>query len=163
MLSGRVDVAVSHEVDTRGIHHWSIHLYEELLGYSTLLPMNGDAPLQVPPLRTVYECVGNRYNFRVTVNGNYNPFQEPRPDESICVADRLVDVDMRNADEALRAVPVDNTAWEYSSQVWVFDALDALYDIQLIPDTHFADTHISLCELRQEAGDMPGDMSFLYN
>ena len=65
---------------------------------------------------------------------------------------------MRDADEALRAVPVDNTSWEYSSQIWVFDGLDALYDMELFPDDHFAAAHAWLCHIHQGAEDMPAEM-----
>ena len=66
---------------------------------------------------------------------------------------------MRSADEALRRVPVDNTSWVYSSQVWVFDALDALYDIDLLPDDHYAVAHSTLCDFHQRL-EMPGDSEY---
>lgn len=46
---------------------------------------------------------------------------------------------------------MDNTSSEYSSQIWVFDALDALHDMELFPDDHFASAHAMLCHLHQGA------------
>jgi len=151
MNGGCLDVAISNAVDSRGINHWSIHLYKEV--DDPTLQTNGDAPH-----RTVYQCVGDLYNFRVTTNSNYDPTQEPALDESIRVTEGIDDVDMHDADEALRAVPVDNTSWEYSSQIWVFDGLDALYDMELFPDDHFAAAHAMLCHIHQGAEDMPPEM-----
>jgi len=152
MEGGVLDVAISHAVDSRGINHWSIHLYKEL--DDPALQTNGKAPH-----RTVYQCVGNLYDFRVTANSNYDPTQEPALDESIRVTEGIDDVDMHDADEALRvSVPVDNASWEYSSQVWVFDALDELYDMGLFPDDHFSDAHHMLCDLHQGAEDMPDEI-----
>jgi hypothetical protein len=151
MDGGVLDVAISHAVDSRGINHWSIHLYKEL----------DDAALETDSNvsnRTVYQCVGNLYDFRVTANNNYNQTQEPAIDESIRVTEGMVDVDMRDADEALRGVPVDNTSWEYSGQIWVFDALDELYDMELFPDDHYAAVHARLCHLHQGAEDMPAEI-----
>jgi hypothetical protein len=49
---------------------------------------------------------------------------------------------------------VDNTSWYYSNQIWVFDALDALFDIGLLPDDHYALAHIMLCEFHQRVEDI---------
>ena len=76
------------------------------------------------------------------------------PKECEQVADELTDVDMIKANEALRAVPVDNTSWYYTNQLWVFDALDALFDIGLLPDNHYALAHILLCESHQRVEDI---------
>ena len=88
------------------------------------------------------------------VDSSYSHVPGQRPKECQRVADGLTDVDMSNAKEALSAVPVDNTSWYYSNQVWVFDALDALFDIGLLPDDHYALAHIMLCEFHQRVEDI---------
>jgi len=150
MDGGCLDVAISHAVDSRGINHWSIHLYRELL--NPTLQTDGDAPG-----RRVYRGVGDVFHFRVTVT-DYDPTQQPAIEESIRVTEGMAGADMHDADEALREVPVDNTSWEYSSQIWVFDALDVLYDMELFPDNHFSDAHAMLCHLHQGAEDMPSEI-----
>ena len=60
---------------------------------------------------------------------------------------------MLNADQALKEVPVDNTSAEYSSQIWVFDALDVLYDMELFPDQHFYEAHAMLSHLHYDGVD----------
>ena len=49
----------------------------------------------------------------------------------------MSDSDIVAADETLEPVPVDNTWDDYSSQHWVLDALDSLYDMDLFPDDHY--------------------------
>jgi hypothetical protein len=156
-MNGCIDVAISYAVDSLGLQHWSIHLYKE---HRASFPPTNDDANDDSRHHTVYQCAGNLHNFRVTVDSDYNPIQEPHLDFCQRVGDRLLDIEMRYADEALRGVPVDNTSWVYSSQIWVFDALDALYDIDLLPDDHYALAHLTLCDFHQRIQEMPGDVEY---
>ena len=156
-MNGCIAVAISYAVDSLGVQHWSIHLYKEPRDPNS--PTNDDAN-DDSRLHTVYQCVGNLHNFFVTVDSNYDPLEEPHIHFRQRVGDRLLDIEMGYADEALRGVPVDNTSWVYSSQIWVFDALDALYDIDLLPDDHYAVAHSTLCDFHQRIEEMPGDVDY---
>ena len=155
---GCIDAVVNHTVNAIGLQEWSIHLYKAIPPLTQLgwhLPQsNGHAANDDSHLHTVYQCVGNVHHFRVVVDSSYSHVPGQRPKECQRVADGLTDVDMSNAKEALSAVPVDNTSWYYSNQVWVFDALDALFDIGLLPDDHYALAHIMLCEFHQRVEDI---------
>jgi len=162
MNKGCIDALVSHTVNALGLQEWSIHLYKAIPPLNQLgwplrqLESNGHAAIYDSRcLHTVYQCVGNvHHKFRVVVDSSYLPIPGHRPKECERVADGLMDVDMSNAKEALSAVPVDNTSWYYSNQIWVFDALDALFDIGLLPDDHYALAHIMLCEFHQRVEDI---------
>ena len=67
----------------------------------------------------------------------------------------MTPTDMGAADQALRAVPVDNTSDEYSSQVWVLDALEELMDMRLIQEGEsFLDVHAMLLHMHQGVGEL---------
>jgi hypothetical protein len=163
MNKGCIDVVVSHTVaaigvqgtvNAIGLREWSIHLYKAIppvdIALGRHIPQSNDHAVNDDShLHTVYQCVGNAYHFLVVEDNSYTPTPGDRPKECERVADELTDVDMSKANEALRAVPVDNTSWYYSNQLWVFDALDALFDIGLLPDNHYALAHILLCEFHQ--------------
>jgi hypothetical protein len=159
MNKGCIDVVVSRTVNAIGLQQWSIHVYKAIppldigLGAWDIPQSNGDGADDDPHLHTVYQCVGNAYHFLIVEDNNpASPGHWPKECEQ--VADELTDVDMIKANEALRAVPVDNTSWYYTNQLWVFDALDALFDIGLLPDNHYALAHILLCESHQRVEDI---------
>jgi len=154
MNGGCFDVAISNEVDSRGITKWSIHLYKQFSDETIHKQTNGDIPL-----RTVFQCVGPPYHYTVEVREHQDVLHNPSHLHSIRVTGGIVDVDYDDADEALRVVPVDNTSDEYTSQIWVFDALDAMYDMELFPDDDFAEAHGLLCEMHQGVEDMDIDLA----
>jgi hypothetical protein len=162
MNKGCIDVVVSHTVapigvqgtvNALGLREWSIHLYKAIphvdIALGQYIPQSnrGHEVNDDSHLHTVYQCVGNAHHFLIVEDSNPTPGDRPKECER--VADELTDVDMSKAKETLRAVPVDNTSWHYSNQIWVFDALDALFDIGLLPDDHYAQAHILLCEFHQ--------------
>lgn len=150
MNGGCFDVAISDQVDSRGITKWSIHLYKHF--DDPTHQTNGDIPL-----RTVFQCHGIPHHWDIFVLDHQDVLHDPNHLHSINVTDGIVDDDYDDADEALRGVPVDNTSEEFTSQIWVFDALDAMYDMELFTDEDFADTHAILSEMHQGVEDMDQD------
>ena len=72
----------------------------------------------------------------------------------IHVTQGIVRVDWEDAEEALRLVPVDNVSNTFTSQIWAMDALDTLYDMELIPDDDFEEAFEWLADLHQPVEDM---------
>jgi hypothetical protein len=70
-------------------------------------------------------------------------------DIDIHVTQGIVRVDWEDAEAALRLQPVDNMSNTFTSQIWVLDALDTLYDMELIPDDDFERTYDWLADLHQ--------------
>jgi len=49
---------------------------------------------------------------------------------------------------------VDNLSDDYTSQLWVFDALDALYEMEMFPDDDFALAHEMLSRMHVGVEDV---------
>ena len=62
----------------------------------------------------------------------------------------MSDADLKDADQALRQVPVDNTWDEYSSQQWVLDALDSLHNMNFFPDDQYNQSYDVLLQYHLE-------------
>jgi len=91
----------------------------------------------------------------VRASDNYYPLSDRNISIRFRILDYMTPTDMGAADETLMVVPVDNTSDEYSSQVWVFDALDELRDVQFIPEGgNFLTVHAMLSHMHQGAGDL---------
>jgi len=140
-MNGYFDVAISNERD-RGISIWSIHVY------TVIRQANGHANLNLRPRRTHFKCVGDPYRFRLQSiqDAVYIPVDYA---DKVNVTRRLDEAEVSDVDEGLRRVPMDNTDPVFSSQIWVFDVLDALYDMGFFPDEEFAVAHAVLAYLHQ--------------
>jgi hypothetical protein len=149
---GCVDVGISNEVDSRGLRKWSIHLFRE--PQDAILLANGDILPETP--RSIFRCQGVPHNYVVQVILLQAVPHDLYHKQSVRVTGPWINnTDLQEAFYKLHNdVPVDNTSDQYTSQLWVFDALDALYDMELFPDDDFEEAHALLCGLHQEVGDL---------
>jgi hypothetical protein len=136
-MNAYFDVAISNEKD-RGISIWCIHVY------TVIRQANVHANLNLRPRRTHFKCIGDPYRFRLQSiqDAVYIPADYA---DNVNITRRTVG----DADEGLRRVPMDNTDPVFSSQIWVFDVLDALYDMGVFPDEEFAEAYAVLAFLHQ--------------
>jgi len=148
-MFGCFDVTISNERE-RGISIWSIYLYTENHA-------NSHANPNVNHRRTHFQCFGDPYQFRL--RSTQDPFQIPHDyADNVNITRQLGEDDVHDAEEALRRVPMDNADPVFSSQVWVFDVLDDLYDMQLFPDDDFAEAHAVLAFIHERLVIVdPGD------
>jgi hypothetical protein len=72
----------------------------------------------------------------------------------IHVTQGMVRVDWEDAEAALRLQPVDNVSNTFTCQTWVLDALDTLYDMELIPDDDFERAYEWLADEHQPVEEM---------
>jgi hypothetical protein len=144
------DVGISRQVDSLGIPKWSVQLFKQT--DLAFLPTNGDVPTN--PLRIIFRCQGVPHYYFLQIRYRQNVAADPYHAESVRVTGPgITDGDLDDALDALREVPVDNTSDVYTSQVWVFDALDAMYDMELFPDDDFEEAHAFLSRRHQAVGD----------
>ena len=129
---GCLDVAISNSVDGRGMNHWSIHLYQE--------EQNG----------SIYEAAGDPEEYYLNVIKGHDPRTDAIHWRSIEVCDGICESDIRLMDEELRKVPVDNESYNFNCQVWVFEALEVLYDMELIPNYEYHEAYEKLMALHYD-------------
>jgi hypothetical protein len=141
-MNGCFDVAITHQKD-RGINIWCIHIYTE-----AQKDENGETDPNFQPRRTHYHCVGDPYHFRL--RSIEDPLHDPDDYvDYVNFTKSFDEEDVDEADEALTRVPMDNADPFFSSQIWVFDVLDSLYDYEFFPDDEFEVTHSVLSHLHQ--------------
>jgi hypothetical protein len=129
---GCLDVAISKSIDGRGMNHWAIHLFlEDKKG-------------------TVYEAAGDPEDYFFNVITDYNPRETPGHWRSIPVCDGLDTEEMAQFDSILRTIPVDNESYNFNCQVWVFDALEKLFEGDLISDCEYAEAYETLMALHYD-------------
>ena len=145
--NGCFEVGIHGMVDSHGIKVWGILIYRMLFPLVPTVDLN--------PRARVYCCTGYPGNFLVRVDDRYRPLSDPNISIRFRIVDEMTPTDMGAADQALRGVPVDNTSDEYSSQVWVLDALEELLDMRLIQEgENFLDVHAMLLHMHQGVGEL---------
>lgn len=145
--NGCFEVGIHNMVDSHGIKVWGILIYRIHIPLVPTVASN--------PRARVYCCTGYPGNFLVRVDDRYRPLSDPNISIRFRIVDQMTPTDMGAADQALRAVPVDNTSDEYSSQVWVLDALEELMDMRLIQEGEsFLDVHAMLLHMHQGVGEL---------
>ena len=129
---GCLDVAISNSIDGRGMNHWSIHLYQE------------DHP------GNIYEAAGDPEEYYFNVIEDHDPRTDAIHWRSIEVCDGISTTEMKLMDEELRNVGVDNESYNFNCQVWVFEALEVLFDMELIPSYEYHEVYEKLMALHYD-------------
>ena len=153
MDGGCIDVSINRY--TMHAHHvWFIQLYTPLEDPSTMQANYSDSDLDGNDNR-IFELIGwpHRWYLEITTPPSRRVAGHGH-DLDIHVTQGIVRVDWEDAEEALRLVPVDNVSNKFTSQIWVLDALDTLYDMELIPDDDFERAYDWLADLHQPVEDM---------
>ena len=150
MDGGCLDIAISNQPDILGLNRWSIHLYKQF--QDPAVQAHG-----TNPVLTVFECVGNPHHYLLGIVTIQDVIFDLNHLQTVCITEGMVNADFEIADETLREVPVDNTSDEFTSQIWVLDALDALYDVEVISNEDFAQVHEALADIHQSVEDIGQD------
>jgi hypothetical protein len=103
-----------------------------------------------------FELIGypRRWYLEITTPPSRRIAGLPLHNLDIHVTQGMVRVDWEDAEAALRLQPVDNVSNTFTCQTWVLDALDTLYDMELIPDDDFERAYDWLADLHQPVEDM---------
>ena len=128
---GICEIAVSRDVDYNGIPEWSFRFYRPSEARQT----TGPEPASKVTAFTIQGSPGRPFRLRIIYD--YWPWPNPNDTHVFRVASNMAEAEFVDACTELRYVPIDNTPspdYDYSSQVWVFDALDGLFELNLFED-----------------------------
>jgi uncharacterized Zn finger protein len=116
----------------------------------------GHEPLVHPPLsrrpnwKHLYEAAGDPEEYYLNVIEDHDPRTDAIHWRSIEVCDGISTIDMALMDEELRKVAVDNESYNFNCQVWVFEALEVLFDMELIPSYEYHEAYEKLMALHYD-------------
>jgi hypothetical protein len=145
MDGGCIDVSIN-RYGIYAYHEWYIQIYRPLDDPSTMATyddIDGND-------NRMFELIGYPRRWYLEITTRPRRYIAHHPGNfDIHVTQGIVRVDWEDAEAALRLQPVDNLSDTFTCQIWVLDALDTLYDMELIPDDDFERAYDWLADLHQ--------------